>query len=66
MRVNRGGQLAPADIYGRDRFIEDLWRELEQTSVVLKALYAARFIVSFPKVGLDHFWESYDDVPYCR
>jgi hypothetical protein len=37
MRVNRGGQLAPADIYGRDRFIEDLWRELEQTSVVLTA-----------------------------
>jgi hypothetical protein len=37
MRVNRGGQLAPADIYGRDGFIEDLWRELEQTSVVLTA-----------------------------
>jgi hypothetical protein len=37
MRVNRGGQLAPADIYGRDGFVEDLWRELEQTSVVLTA-----------------------------
>jgi hypothetical protein len=37
MRVNRGGQLAPEDIFGRDGFIEDLWRELEQVSVVLTA-----------------------------
>lgn len=37
MRVNRGGQLAPEDIFGRDAFIEALWRELEQLSVVLTA-----------------------------
>jgi hypothetical protein len=37
MRVNRGGQLAPDEICGRDGFIEDLWRELEQLSVVLTA-----------------------------
>jgi hypothetical protein len=37
MRVNRGGQLAPDDVFGRDGFIVDLWRELEQLSVVLTA-----------------------------
>lgn len=35
MRVNRGGQLALEQILGRDEFVSDLWRELEQTSVVL-------------------------------
>jgi hypothetical protein len=37
MRVNRGGQLAPEEVFGRDGFIADLWRELEQQSVVLTA-----------------------------
>jgi hypothetical protein len=37
MRANRGGQLAPEQVVGRDRLIADLWRELEQTSVVLTA-----------------------------
>lgn len=37
MRVNRGGQLAPEEVFGRDAFIQELWRELEQISVVLTA-----------------------------
>jgi hypothetical protein len=37
MKVNRGGQLALDDIFGRDKFITGLWRELAQTSVVLTA-----------------------------
>jgi hypothetical protein len=37
MRVNRGGQLAPDEVVGRDQVIADLWLDLEQTSVVLTA-----------------------------
>jgi hypothetical protein len=37
MRVNRGGQLAPDQVVGRDRLIDGLWRDLEQTSIVLTA-----------------------------
>lgn len=37
MRVNRGGQLAPDQVFGRDGLIADLWGELEQTSIVLTA-----------------------------
>lgn len=37
MKVNRGGQLAPNEVVGRDRLIAELWRELDQTSVVLTA-----------------------------
>lgn len=37
MRVNRGGQLAPDQVVGRDTLIMDLWRELAQTSIVLTA-----------------------------
>lgn len=37
MRVNRGGQLAPDQVVGRDRLIADLWSDLDQTSIVLTA-----------------------------
>lgn len=37
MRINPGGQLAPNEVVGRDRFIGDLWDTLEAQSVVLSA-----------------------------
>jgi len=37
MRSNPGGQLAPADVLGRDKLIERLWRVLEGRSVILSA-----------------------------
>lgn len=36
-RVNRGGNLAPAEVVGRDRFIARLWETLERQSVLLTA-----------------------------
>ena len=37
MRANPGGQLAPAEVVGRDALIANLWRVLERQSVVLTA-----------------------------
>jgi hypothetical protein len=37
MRVNVGGQLAPADVIGRDKLIVTIWRTLETQSVILSA-----------------------------
>jgi len=35
MRANPGGVLAPEDVIGRDKLIEQIWRVLENQSVVL-------------------------------
>ena|ERR1700678_1149809 len=35
MRANPGGILAPEDVIGRDRLIEELWRVLDYQSIVL-------------------------------
>lgn len=37
MRVNPGGNLAPEEVIGRDRFIQKLWRILDRQSLVLTA-----------------------------
>ncbi len=37
MRANPGGMIAPAEVVGRDRLIAELWRVLEQRSLVLDA-----------------------------
>lgn len=37
MRVNRGGNLAPDEVVGRDQLIARLWKTLERQSVVLSA-----------------------------
>lgn len=37
LRVNPGGRLAPAQIVGRDEFLDRVWRVLEQQSVLLTA-----------------------------
>jgi hypothetical protein len=37
MRTNPGGQLAPNDVVGRDREIEQLWAHLDKQSVVITA-----------------------------
>ncbi|MCU0543352.1 MAG: hypothetical protein MUE44_14460 [Oscillatoriaceae cyanobacterium Prado104] len=37
MKANPGGEIAPAEVMGRDRLIGDLWGILEQQSVILSA-----------------------------
>lgn len=37
LRVNPGGRLAPAQIVGRDEFLSQVWRVLEQQSILLTA-----------------------------
>ncbi|MCM1985013.1 ATP-binding protein [Lyngbya confervoides] len=37
MRVNPGGNLAPDEVVGRDRFIKKLWKILDRQSLVLTA-----------------------------
>ncbi|MEG4404241.1 hypothetical protein [Microcoleus sp. MON2_D5] len=37
MKANPGGEIAPAEIMGRDKLILDLWGILEQQSVILSA-----------------------------
>jgi hypothetical protein len=37
MRANPGGEIAPAEVMGRDKLIADLWGILEQQSVILSA-----------------------------
>jgi hypothetical protein len=37
MKANPGGEIAPAEVMGRDKLIFDLWRILEQQSVILSA-----------------------------
>jgi len=37
MRANPGGEIAPAEVFGRDKLIERLWRILERQSLVLSA-----------------------------
>jgi hypothetical protein len=37
LRANPGGEIAPAEVFGRDRLIQSLWRVLEQQSLVLSA-----------------------------
>lgn len=35
MKINTGGYVSPANVIGRDEFIDNLWATLEQQSVVL-------------------------------
>jgi len=37
MKANPGGEIAPAEVMGRDKLISDLWKILEQQSVILSA-----------------------------
>ncbi len=37
MRANPGGEIPPAEVFGRDKLIERLWRILERQSLVLSA-----------------------------
>ena len=37
MKANPGGEIAPAEVMGRDKLIADLWGILEQQSVILSA-----------------------------
>lgn len=37
MKANPGGEIAPAEVMGRDKLILDLWGILEQQSVILSA-----------------------------
>src|ERR1044071_5100188 len=37
LRINPGGTLTPAEIVGRDAFIESIWEALERQSVLLTA-----------------------------
>ncbi|HEY9804715.1 MAG TPA: hypothetical protein V6D25_30560 [Leptolyngbyaceae cyanobacterium] len=37
LRANPGGEIAPAEVFGRDRLIQSLWRVLERQSLVLSA-----------------------------
>lgn len=37
LRVNPGGGLTPAEVVGRDAFVDDLWASLERQSVLLTA-----------------------------
>lgn len=37
MKANPGGEIAPAEVMGRDKLISDLWGILEQQSVILSA-----------------------------
>jgi len=37
MKANPGGEIAPADVIGRDRLIQRLWETLDRQSVVLVA-----------------------------
>ena len=37
MKANPGGEIAPAEVMGRDKLIFDLWGILEQQSVILSA-----------------------------
>lgn len=37
LRANPGGEIAPDDVVGRDRLIQQLWQTLERQSVVLVA-----------------------------
>lgn len=35
MKVNAGGYIAPDQVVGRDKFIENLWKHIEQQSLIL-------------------------------
>jgi hypothetical protein len=37
MKANPGGEIAPAEVMGRDKLISDLWEILERQSVILSA-----------------------------
>jgi hypothetical protein len=37
MRANPGGEIAPSEVFGRDKLIQRLWRILERQSLVLSA-----------------------------
>ena len=37
LRANPGGEIAPAEVFGRDRLIQQLWRILKRQSLVLSA-----------------------------
>jgi hypothetical protein len=37
MKANPGGEIAPAEVMGRDQLISDLWEILERQSVILSA-----------------------------
>ncbi|MEP0755157.1 hypothetical protein NDA03_23355 [Trichocoleus sp. Lan] len=37
MRANPGGEIAPSEVFGRDKLIQSLWRSLERQSLVLSA-----------------------------
>ena len=37
LRANPGGEIAPSEVFGRDRLIQQLWRILERQSLVLSA-----------------------------
>ncbi|NJL68509.1 MAG: hypothetical protein HC894_20835 [Microcoleus sp. SM1_3_4] len=37
MKANAGGEIAPAEVLGRNKLIADLWGILEQQSVILSA-----------------------------
>ncbi|BCL36987.1 hypothetical protein [Nostoc sp. MS1] len=37
LRANPGGEIAPAEVFGRDTLIQNLWRVLERQSLVLSA-----------------------------